>query len=384
MRLFNTLTGREEAYASDTLKMYVCGITPYDTTHLGHAYTYVTFDVLARYLKHLGKKVTYVQNVTDIDDDILRKAGEVGEDWQALGRRHVKRFVDDNRALNNVPPDFYPNASDHIAEIDEINTDLVARGFAYEAGGNVYFRSSRGRFGALSRLPEARQVEIASTRGNDALDKHKEQPLDFVLWLAKRPGEPFWPSTFGDGRPGWHIECTAIGLKHIGPTLDVHGGGSDLMFPHHEAEIAQSEAHTGKTFSRFWVHVGMLRYQGEKMSKSLGNMVFVSDLLKSYSPNAIRLALLAHHYRTEWEYTDADIKRAQDLASSLHEGGAESVDVPALRDEFNAALADDLDTPRAIRALTQIARGGGSEARVEAGRLASLLGLVVRDGRTAA
>src|SRR6266699_3000936 len=276
MKLFNTLTQSLEEFIpiDNTVRIYVCGITPYDTTHLGHAFTYVSFDTLMRYLEYTGCKVKYVQNVTDIDDDILRKAREVGMAWDELGRRETERYLKDMDALNVRRPDVYYHA----------------------------------------------MLTIANERGNFPDDPRKRDPLDFVLWQAQAPGEPAWPSPWGPGRPGWHIECSAMSMRYLGPQLDIHGGGEDLAFPHHTCEIAQSEHFTGKApFSRFWVHTGMVHQDGEKMSKSLGNLTLVSDLLKDYSADAIRVTLLSHLYRCPWECFPEDLQVATELVARLQQ-----------------------------------------------------------------
>ncbi len=372
MRLYNTLGQTVQDFAprpNAPVTVYVCGITPYDTTHLGHAFLYVTFDVLIRHLEAKGWPVRYVQNVTDIDDDILRKSREVGEDWIALGNRWTRRFIDDLLALNVRPPDVYARATDEIRTIIDINSRLIDEGYAYAGGGNVYFRVSRDPdYGKLSQLTQAEMLPISAERGANPNDPNKEGPLDFILWQAQAPGEPAWDSPWGPGRPGWHIECSALSLHHLGAPLDIHGGGGDLVYPHHESEIAQSEHYTGGEFARFWVHCAMLRYQGEKMSKSLGNMVFARDLLKTVSPDAVRLALLSHHYRDSWEYTDADLQRAVALAERLrlagHAGGGSagrslsSVHTVGVHDyvtRFSAALDNDLDTPTALQVLDELA-----------------------------
>ncbi|MDQ7030064.1 MAG: cysteine--tRNA ligase [Ardenticatenia bacterium] len=377
MKLYNSLTGRKEPFHTfgPTVTLYVCGITPYDTTHLGHAFTYVTFDVLVRFLESRGHTVRYVQNVTDIDDDILRKAREVGKAWDDLGREQTEAFVRDMSALNVRPPDFYPRATWVIPYIIKITQILLERGFAYERAGNVYYRvHADPAFGQLSKLDYGDMLRIANERGNNPNDPHKDDPLDFVLWQAAQPGEPTWESPWGPGRPGWHIECSAMGLKYLGATIDIHGGGGDLLFPHHECEIAQSEKFTGqRPFVRWWVHIAMVRKDGEKMSKSLGNLVLVRDLLNAgFSPDAIRLNLLRHHYRHPWEWDEEEQVEAQawadELAAALRvQGGEETpLDPHPFRQAFDAALADDLDTPRALAHLRRLAAAiarAGEEGR---------------------
>jgi cysteinyl-tRNA synthetase len=370
MKLFNTLTQSLEEFAplkdDNTVHIYVCGITPYDTTHLGHAFTYVSFDTLIRYLEFRGYKVKYVQNVTDIDDDVLRKAREVGIPWDELGRRETERYLRDMDALNVRRPDVYPHATQETPAMIEIIQTLLARGYAYENEGNVYFSVHRDpEFGILARAiglnDYSAMLTIANERGNHPDDPHKKDPLDFVLWQAQAPGEPAWPSPWGPGRPGWHIECSAMSLKYLGQQLDIHGGGADLAFPHHTCEIAQSEHFTGKApFARFWVHTGMVHQDGEKMSKSLGNLTLVSDLLKKYSADAIRMALLNHHYRYPWECFPEDLQVAtetvglfQQVRSLVGEqtGGTNSL----LHGQFTAAMDNDLNTPQALWLLRQAA-----------------------------
>ncbi|MBA2363175.1 MAG: cysteine--tRNA ligase, partial [Chloroflexia bacterium] len=320
MRLYDTLSGEARAFESGPeVSVYVCGITPYDTTHLGHAFLYVVFDVLMRHLEARGHSVTYTQNVTDIDDDILRKAAELGMDYRELARRETERFQRDLAALNVRPPDHYPRATQEIDRMVDLIRRLVEHGNAYEREGNVYFRlSSYASYGALSKLDRAEMLELAAERGGNPDDPLRDDPLDFQLWQRAAPGEPSWPSPWSDGRPGWHIECSEMALRYLGQPVTIHGGGSDLIFPHHECERAQSESlNPADPFVRYWMHVGMLRYEGEKMSKSLGNLVLVGDLLEQYSPDAIRLALLSHHYRESWEYEHEVLTTAQSWADQL-------------------------------------------------------------------
>jgi L-cysteine:1D-myo-inositol 2-amino-2-deoxy-alpha-D-glucopyranoside ligase len=368
MQLFNTQSGRIERFTprDDTVGLYVCGITPYDTTHIGHAFTFLTFDILVRVMRHKGWDVTYVQNVTDIDDDILRKAKEVGLEWKQLGDHETARYLKDMRDLNWVEPDHYVRATDHIAEMLEITQTLIDKGHAYERGGNVYFSvSSDPEFGKLSHIPRDQMLAIANERGNTPDDPNKRDPLDFVLWQKSVGEEPSWDSPYGPGRPGWHVECSAMASRYLGPTIDIHGGGADLIFPHHEAEVSQSENAFGvEPFARTWVHVAMVGYNGEKMSKSLGNLVLVSDALKDYSADAVRLYLFSNHYRLPWVFEDAELETWARVADDLIEaaefpayGIEEELDVGNLRDRFFNALDDDLNTPIAIEALQEIGTG---------------------------
>jgi len=355
--------------------LYVCGVTPYDTGHLGHAFTYVSFDVLHRYLEYLGHDVTYVQNLTDVDDDMLRKARETGEDYLALGNRWVTTFLTEMAALNWLPPDHYPRATQHIPQVLELIGKLVARGLAYAASENVYFSvSADPSYGQMSRLSRDEMLPIANERGNVPDMPGKRDPLDFVLWQRSLADEPAWESPWGPGRPGWHIECSAMSMTYLGTQFEIHGGGGDLLFPHHESELAQSEGATGdRPFVGWWTHAGMLGYDGAKMSKSLGNLVLVRDLLRSYSGDAIRHYLVSRHYRSEVQFVEADLDasaqsaavlrraclRAEELAPAdpaLADAGALHPIVADLRARFLAAMDDDLDTPVAMPELDTLAR----------------------------
>jgi len=365
MQLYNTLSRELEVFRpqDDSVSVYVCGITPYDTTHLGHAFTYTSLDVLIRYLEFCGYRVDYVQNVTDIDDDILRKAREVEEEWKALGDRWTAHFIRDMVALNVRPPDRFPRATSVIARIIDVVQQLLDAGVAYESGGSVYFHiDAWPDYGKLSQLPRDEMLPIANERGNHPDDPNKRDPLDFVLWQAQASGEPAWDSPWGPGRPGWHIECSTMAMHFLGDTIDIHSGGADLTFPHHESEIAQAEGATGrKPFVRYWVHTAMVRYEGEKMSKSLGNLVMIDDLLKNWSPDALRLYLASHHYRQPWSHDLAELERSERLAQTLREavsmerGSSDPRDASSARDAFTRAMNDDLDTPQAIEVMERLA-----------------------------
>lgn len=366
MRLYNTQSQSvdELVPVDNHIGIYICGVTPYDTTHAGHAFTFLTYDVAVRYLRHQGVDVTYVQNVTDIDDDILRKSRERNMAWDQLAREETDRYLQDMFNLNALPFDHYVAATQHVPEMQEIILKLIAQDLAYVSNGSVYFSVEKDpEFGKLSHLAPEEMLPIANERGNFPDDPNKRAPIDFILWQAASPGEPTWESPWGPGRPGWHIECSAMSMRYLGPTIDIHGGGYDLIFPHHECEIAQSENATGiAPFARTWMHVAMVDYQGEKMSKSLGNLVLASNELKTYSSDAFRLYLHSHHYRTPWEYEDGSIETWAAVAAELIEA-AETTDygmqselkVSTLRDQFFAALDDDLDTPLAIENLRAIA-----------------------------
>jgi L-cysteine:1D-myo-inositol 2-amino-2-deoxy-alpha-D-glucopyranoside ligase len=367
--------------------MYVCGITPYDTTHVGHAFTYAAADHLARYLEHLGHEVRYVQNVTDIDDDILKRAQAAGEDWRELGNRWTEHYVRDMVALNIRPPDALPRATEAISEILEAVGGLLEQGVAYVSSGSVYFDTDAWpAYGRLSKLARTDMLSVANERGNVADDPGKRRPLDFVLWQAARPGEPFWASPWGPGRPGWHIECSSLCRKFLGDALDLHAGGLDLIFPHHESEIAQIEPITGKPFVRTWMHVAMVRHGGEKMSKSLGNLVLVESLLRRFPADALRWYLASHHYREAWDFEERDLVAAETAAAETRRAasmavaaGLESAAAPwDLR--FQAAMEDDLRTDHALGVLAELAEriaedGLGTGAQLVLRRLAAILGL---------
>jgi len=366
LRLYNTLSQSVEAFEpeGEAVTIYVCGITPYDTTHLGHAFTYASTDLLIRYLEHSGHQIRYVQNVTDIDDDILKKAAAVGEDWKRLGDRWTAHFIRDMQALNIRPPDHFPRATDVIDDIVATVGALLDAGVAYARGGSVYYDVDRfGPFGQLSHLNRQDMLPIANERGNQPDDPNKHHPLDFVLWQAAVEGEPSWDSPWGPGRPGWHIECSTMATDMLGETIDVHGGGSDLVFPHHECEIAQVEPITGQIpFVRTWMHTAMVRHEGEKMSKSLGNLVMVRDLLGEVSANALRLYLGQHHYRQPWSFDQAELEAAADLADELdravcmvgEEQGPPLNPGPNIK-AFEDALDDDLQPVPAVEALEALA-----------------------------
>jgi L-cysteine:1D-myo-inositol 2-amino-2-deoxy-alpha-D-glucopyranoside ligase len=366
VKLYNTLSRKVELFESigDEVNVYACGITPYDTTHLGHAFTYTSVDILIRYLELRGLTVRYVQNVTDIDDDILRKARELGENWLELGNRWTAHFIQDMQSLNVRPPDHYPRATDVIPEIVHGVESLLNAGVAYESGGSVYFDiSTWPEFGKLSALSWDEMLPIANERGNKPDDPHKRNPLDFVLWQTQSSGEPAWDSPWGPGRPGWHIECSTMSTQILGPIIDVHSGGADLCFPHHECEIAQVEPISEKKpFVRYWMHAAMVYYDGAKMSKSLGNLVMVRDLLKTFSPDALRLYLGGHHYRQSWSHDEGELTKAEQIAQTLREaetaggGAGKPLDASSAWGAFSAALDNDLDTPEAQQVLYSLAQ----------------------------
>jgi L-cysteine:1D-myo-inositol 2-amino-2-deoxy-alpha-D-glucopyranoside ligase len=340
----------------DVARMYVCGITPYDATHLGHAATYLAFDLVNRVWRDAGHEVDYVQNTTDVDDPLLERARDTGEDWRELAAREIALYRDDMTALRVLPPREYAGAVESIPLIVEFIERLRSRGATYDLDGDLYFPvSSVPAFGAVSGLTPAEMLPLFAERGGDPDRKGKKDPLDALLWQSERPGEPSWDSPFGRGRPGWHVECSAISVHNLGMSFDVEGGGSDLVFPHHEMSAAHAEVATGeRPHARAYVHAGMVGLDGEKMSKSRGNLVFVSGLRREGAdPMAVRLALLAHHYRSDWEWTAGDLTRAETRlarwreASRLAGGPAAGEVVAAVRRH----LADDLDAPAALAAV---------------------------------
>lgn len=368
LKLYNSRSGTVEVFEpkADPVTMYVCGITPYDTTHLGHIFTYASADVLIRFLRYRGFKVKYVQNLTDIDDPILREAKKQNEDWKELGNRWTIRFIEDMKLLNVKAPDIFPRATDVISGIIATTGKLLENGCAYPAGGNVYFQVSKWKdFGKMSGIPPEQMLSVANERGNHPDDPNKRDPLDFPLWQAQQAGEPAWESPWGPGRPGWHIECSTMSSQFLGDTIDIHGGGSDLIFPHHEGEIAQSECATGRhPFVRYWFHTAMVHYRGKKISKSLGNLIMVRDVLKNCSPDGLRLYLANHKYRDKWEHNEAELADAERMLEKWKKalsvtGGprtAAALETEDQRTAFMEALANDLNTPLAARELDKLAK----------------------------
>jgi len=353
--------GLVELSPQGTARLYVCGITPYDATHMGHAATYVAFDLLNRAWRSAGHPVRYVQNVTDVDDPLLERARDTGVDWVELAERETQLFRDDMEALAVIAPDEYVGAVESIPLVIEMIQALRERGAAYpvpapEAGvDDLYFPVSADvSFGSVSNWTREQMLKVFPERGGDPDRPGKKDPLDCLLWLAARPGDPSWDSDLGSGRPGWHIECSAIARRHLGATIDVQGGGSDLVFPHHEMSSAHAQVLDGVPFARAYVHAGMVGYEGEKMWKSRGNLVLVSTLrAEGVDPAAIRLALLAHHYRSDWEWTPEDLTAAEGRLTVLRDAiaiGAGADPATTVRAVLGA-LATDLDAPAALAVL---------------------------------
>ncbi len=360
MRLYDTARRAVVPFQpGPEVAIYVCGITPYDSTHLGHANTYLTYDLLARRLTDLGHTVKMVRNITDVDDSILPKARELGVDFLELAAAETARFHSDMGTLGTRPVASEPRATEWVGEMLSIIDELAARGHTYTIDGTTWFDVSTWiGFGRLSGHDELTMVELAAAGGGTPDDPRQRNRLDFVLWQPSRPDEPTWPSPWGPGRPGWHIECSAMSMGLLGPTIDLHGGGRDLVFPHHECERAQSEAITGEIFARHWMHCGLVAYQGTKMSKSLGNLVFVSELAERADPRAIRLALMGHHYRTDWEWRNNNLDEGVALLDVLTEAARRrhGPDPEPYARRLRAALDDDLDAPGARAVLEELAR----------------------------
>ncbi len=364
MKLSDTLTGEKRDFepAGDEVRIYVCGVTPYSSAHIGHAMSYIIFDVLHRYLEFRGFMVRRVQNFTDIDDKLIDRAAQEGATVEELAERHIGEYFANMAALNVREADEYPRATQEVPKIIEVISGLIDTGHAYESNGDVYFRvRSDEQYGKLSH----RSLDAMRAGARIEPGVQKEHPMDFALWKSAKPGEPSWESPWGGGRPGWHIECSAMALRYLGESIDIHGGGQDLIFPHHENEIAQSEAFTGtRPFARFWLHNGLLNMDAQKMSKSLGNLVTISDALEHYSADAIRLSVLNAHYRSPGYYSDEALVGSERAAGRLRQaasaesnaGAGDTLDASEVRARFIEAMDDDLNSPQAVAALFDLAR----------------------------
>jgi cysteinyl-tRNA synthetase len=405
LQIYNSLTKKKEPFTPmvpGKVRMYVCGMTVYDYCHLGHARVMVVFDMVVRYLRARGLEVTYIRNITDIDDKIIKRAAENNEDIDALTTRFIRAMNEDAAALGVLPPDAEPRATAHMPQILGMIGRLVERDFAYRAKNrDVYYHVRKfAPYGALSgktldELKIGARVEV----GED-----KDDPLDFVLWKAAKPGEPQWDSPWGPGRPGWHIECSAMSTACLGNHFDIHGGGMDLKFPHHENEIAQSEAATGEKFVNTWMHVGFVRLNEEKMSKSLGNFFTVREVLKKFDPEVVRYFILGSHYRSPLDYSDDNLQGAKTALTRLYLAledlppAAENQAAASYDEKFHAAMDDDFNTPGALAVLFELARdinklreesapakAGGSAEAASLGatlrRLGGVLGLLQREPR---
>ena len=397
MRLYNTLTGAREDFATSDgkVRMYVCGITPYSASHLGHAMSSVAFDVVRRYLEFKGFQVVHVQNFTDVDDKMIQAANDNGTPMRELAESNIQAYLDEMDALGVLRAHQYPRATGEIDKIIEMIRALEEKGCAYAVGGDVYFRvSSDADYGKLSRRSEESLMAGARVE----IDENKENVMDFALWKSQKPGEPYWDSPWGPGRPGWHIECSAMSLAYLGESVDIHGGGQDLVFPHHENEIAQSESYTEKEpFARFWMHNGLLRLGEDKMSKSQGNIISIREALSDYSGEALRLFILSSHYRSPLVYNDASVASQERALERLRNAlalddagsadGGETLDAAPFRERFVEAMDDDLNTPRALAALFDLARAinraheqgaSVSDAQSALRELAGVLGMTLR------
>ena len=397
LKIYNTLTNQKDTFVpieEGKVRMYVCGMTVYDYCHLGHARVMVVFDVVVRYLRALGYEVTYVRNITDVDDKIIQRANENGEDINVLTTRFIDIMNEDAAELGVLPPDMEPRATSSMDEIISMIDALIGNGYAYQGSkGDVYYDVSRfGRYGALS----GKQLEDLQAGARIAVDESKDDPLDFVLWKTVKPDEPSWPSPWGNGRPGWHIECSAMSTQCLGAHFDIHGGGMDLKFPHHENEIAQAEAATGEPFVNYWMHNGFVRVDEEKMSKSLGNFFTVREILKNYRAEEIRYFILASHYRSPLNYSQENLANGKSALTRLYtslRGITPAGNDDALCNEYSAAfhkaMDDDFNSPEAIAVLFEITREINKnrdthpdKANVLAGclhRLGAILGLLQAD-----
>lgn len=363
MRLFETRQGRVVDFETpeEVVRIYTCGITPYDTTHVGHAATFLAYDVVQRRLRDRGHETRCVRNITDVDDDLLARAGQIGVHYLDLAARALVTFEADMIELGLLPAWSEPRATSAISDVRAFVGRVLESGHAYELQGAVYFDiSSSPGFGSLSGLDEGQMLAAAAESYGPERQADKRHPLDFVLWRPSKHGQPSWDSRWGSGRPGWHVECSTLAVRELGPRIDLHGGGEDLIFPHHECEQAQAEAATGQPFVRHWMHAAMVRKDGAKMGKASGNLVFIADLREKYDPMAIRLALISNHYRDGWEWSEDVMERAVERLDRWRARGSGR----AALEEVREALDEDLDTPVAVEAMDRaVAAGAGiSEA----------------------
>jgi cysteinyl-tRNA synthetase len=362
LSIYNSLSKSKDVFTplvDNKVRMYVCGMTVYDYCHIGHARVMVAFDVVARWLRHRGYELIYVRNITDIDDKIIKRASENGESFQALVGRMIAAMHDDEARLNVLRPDIEPRATDHIAGMHAMIQTLIDKGYAYAPGnGDVYYRV--GKFAGYGKLSR-RKIEDLKIGARIEVDEAKEDPLDFVLWKGAKPGEPSWESPWGPGRPGWHIECSVMSTCCLGETFDIHGGGPDLVFPHHENEIAQSEAATGKLYANAWMHAGAVRVDGEKMSKSLGNFFTIREVLEKYHPEVVRYLLVSSHYRSPINYSEDSLREAKGALERFYNGlkglpEATPAGGETFVERFGAAMDDDFNSPEACAVLFDMVR----------------------------
>ncbi len=379
IKIYNTYSRKKEEYTPlhpDVTGFYTCGPTVYDYFHIGNARAFIVFDMIRRYFIYRGYRVRYVMNLTDIDDKIIKRANEQGVDSAEIAEKYAAAFFEDIQKLGIRPADVYPRATDHIEEIQALIAKLIEKGVAYESGGDVFYDVAK--FPAYASL-SGKNLDQLQSGARIAVDERKHNPLDFVLWKAAKPGEPKWPSPWGEGRPGWHIECSAMSMRYLGETFDIHAGGQDLIFPHHENEIAQSSAATGKEFARYWLHNGFLDIRGEKMSKSLGNFITVRELTKQYSAAVVRLFFMQKHYRSPVDFTEEGLQAARASSrrlteawrkitaaagdalpwASVDEAGSAKAFVETvfrLQREIQTAMDDDFNTPAAVGKLFDLVR----------------------------
>ena len=402
VKIYNTLTRKKEEFSpldGKTARMYVCGITPYDSVHLGHARCYVAFDVIKRFLvKRGGYEVRHIQNFTDVDDKIIARATRDGISPSELASRYIAEYFNLIKKLNVIDADVYPRVTETIPEIIRLTEKLISSGFAYESGGDVYFAVRK--FKGYGKLSGRSIDELLSGARVEPSDK-KSDPLDFALWKKSKEGEPSWDSPWGKGRPGWHIECSAMAQKFLGETIDIHGGGQDLIFPHHENEIAQSEAATGKPFARFFIHNGFVTINSEKMSKSLGNFFTLKDIFERYDPMVVRYFLISQHYRSPLDFSDEGLEQARRASGRILNAAGLTEKLPtdkgeeenpatyqSLMEKFDSAMSDDFNTSAALACLHSAAdiifkSNGSKEEKLEAGKaifeMAEILGLDISD-----
>jgi len=392
--VYNTLTRKKEEFKPQSpgkVKMYVCGTTPYDHCHLGHARCYVVFDVIRKYLEYKGYEVTYVQNFTDVDDKIIKRAQELGSKVEDVAEEYISEYFEVMGRLNIREANSYPKTTEHIGEMIQLVEKLIKRGYAYVVDGDVYFEIDK--FGSYGKLSHRSREEMRAGARIE-VDQRKKNPLDFALWKSSKPEEPFWESPWGRGRPGWHIECSAMSMEHLGASFDIHGGGQDLIFPHHENEMAQSEAATGKPFVRYWIHNGFVTVNREKMSKSLGNFFTVREIYEKYSPDVVRLFLVSQYYRSPMDFSDGKLEEARkslERFRSILENikfllkglkaekksifpKVEDSSVVEAKEKFTTAMDDDFNTARAFGCIFDLVGKANKAISARSPNLTFLLG----------
>jgi cysteinyl-tRNA synthetase len=404
LRIYNTLTSKKEDFVplrDKKVGMYVCGVTVYDLCHIGHARSAIVFDTIYRYLRYRGYDVTFIRNFTDVDDKIIKRANEEGVDCNTIARKYIEEFNIDMGRLGLEKPSVEPKATEHIPEMIQLISTLMQKGVAYQGGGDIFFSVEKFReYGKLSK----RNLEEMQAGARVEIDEKKENPLDFALWKASKPGEPSWESPWGKGRPGWHIECSVMSQKFLGETFDIHGGGRDLIFPHHENEIAQSEAATGKTFTKYWIHNGFVNINKEKMSKSLGNFLTIKEILRDWHPEVLRLFFLSHHYRSPVDYTEGSFNEAKlgldrfyNTFNAVQEelkkpalSGLKKVDfsttenlqkvIESFQSRFEEAMDDDFNTAQALGYFYDLQRSLNSLMDISKGHPTEEMVLLLKQG----